>query len=173
MNINEAQKLVEDQVLSKLDNCSIMCDETIEYGFGWVFFYQTDSYIQSKDFRDMTVGHGPVIVDKTTGKLFETGSAHLTEQYVETFVACGDPFAEPTNRLEVSGWKEGANKVATTKYIKEVSGLGLKESKNIVDTALSNEPITFSVSSPAQAKEAVGVICGYNFFCRQLWSNQC
>ena len=173
MDVSAARKLVEQQILSRLDGFSIMDSATAEYDFGWLFYYQTDAYIGSGDFRDMAVGHGPVFVDRTMGRIFETGSAYSKEHYIEAYLACGDPLAEPTAKIRISGWNVGANKVATTMYIKEVSGLGLQEAKNIVDKILSGEAATFTVHTPDKASEAVKVIQGYNFICSQLWSNQC
>jgi ribosomal protein L7/L12 len=118
------------------------------------------------------VGHGSVIVAKKTGVVYETGSAYPTEHYVKAFSACGDPFAELTVNVNVSGWREGANKVSTTKLIKKVSGLGLKEAKNVVDQALTGNPTSFSVSSVEEAKEVVIQIENYGFKCSQLWSTR-
>lgn len=172
LDLAEAQKLIEDLVISKRDNCAIMSERTIEYDFGWAFFYQAIAYIESRDFRDLLVGHGPVIVDKNTGKFFETGCAYPTDYYVNAYRACGDALAELTPFIEMSGFKEGAQKEAAIRYIKQTSKLDLRRSKAIVDKALKNEVSSFSASSLAQAAELVQILDSYNFVCKQLWSNQ-
>jgi ribosomal protein L7/L12 len=121
----------------------------------------------------MMVGQGPVIVDRHTGQLFETGSAYPTEHYVKAYTACGNPLAEPTSYIQMSGWQKGANKVAVTGYIKHTTNFGLKDAKELVDKVLDDNVVSFQVSSPEKATEAVKIIGSYGFKCRQLWSNQC
>jgi ribosomal protein L7/L12 len=173
INFEEAQNLIRDKVLLKLEDCALMEESTQEFDFGWAFFYQSKKYIESRDFKDMYVGQGPVIVDKHSGEFFETGSSKSTEDYLDAFKACGDPNAELTNFVELNGWREGANKVSTTKHIKSIMGIGLKDAKGIVASVLMGKTISFEVPSQDEALNAVRIFDEYGFNCRRLWSNQC
>ena len=90
MNKSEAIALVEDELENSKDksnpiDCIILNDQTIEKEWGWVFFYQSEKYIESKDFRDMLAGNAPIIVDKSSGKLSYTGTAREIEFYINEY----------------------------------------------------------------------------------------
>ena len=90
MNKSEAIALVEAELENSKDkynpiDCIILIDETIEKEWGWVFFYQSKDYVESKDFRDMLAGNAPIIVDKISGKLSYTGTAHEIEFYINEY----------------------------------------------------------------------------------------
>jgi hypothetical protein len=51
---------------------------------GWLFYYQTEEYVRTRDFSKMYVGHGPVLVSSRDGAYVETGSAPpLAERVAE------------------------------------------------------------------------------------------
>ena len=66
---------------------AIMDRETIEKEYGWVFFYQTQEYIKTRDLVDALVGNEPYIVNKYTGELIETGTANPVEDYIAEYEA--------------------------------------------------------------------------------------
>jgi hypothetical protein len=47
--------------------CVIADEGTIEKPYGWVFFYNTKKYLETKQVRYALAGNGPVIVNKHTG----------------------------------------------------------------------------------------------------------
>ena len=100
MNKNDAEKIVERELNLDSLNCSIISESTEEFSKCFAVHYQSKRYIESKKFDDMLVGHGPVLVEKKTGKLYETGSAFSTEHYVEAFEETSDPFAEKSNNIK-------------------------------------------------------------------------
>ncbi len=173
MNQEEAQKLVEINVISKLPNCAVIEKSTTEYEKCFVFYYQSKAFIKSNDFKDMLIGQGPVIVDKGSGKIFETGSAYSTEHYVKAFEACGDPYGEPTNTLTIFDWQQGANAVEAIKLLKHVSGSGLSKAKQLIDSVLAGENIVFQLIDIEQVQSTVEKLTKLGFSTKQLWSNQC
>lgn len=173
MNKEEAEKHVELHVVSKLHDCSVIKKATSEYNKCFVVYYQSNEYIKNHDFNEMLVGKGPVIVDKYSGKIFETGSAYSAEYYVNAFEACGDPYGEPTNSIIISGWKEGVNSVEAIKSIKKVTGIGLKEAKSIVESVLAGESIVIEIRDLEKATSTVKHLNNQGFVSKQLWSNQC
>lgn len=70
---------------------AILEDQTIEAEFGWVFFYQSKSYIESGDLNDALVGNAPILVSRLDGRVHETGTAEPIEVYIENFKRCGNP----------------------------------------------------------------------------------
>jgi Immunity protein 35 len=56
-----------------------------EHDFGWVYFYNAKTYAETGDFGTSLVGNSPVIIDRTDGKLYATGTANSTEHYLNEF----------------------------------------------------------------------------------------
>ncbi|MDJ0610411.1 MAG: YrhB domain-containing protein [Kiloniellales bacterium] len=59
--------------------------ETIERDFGWVFFYQSQEFLDSGDERDQMTDNAPVIVDRRDGSTHPTGVAEPIETYIEAY----------------------------------------------------------------------------------------
>ncbi|WP_422376467.1 YrhB domain-containing protein [Roseibium sp.] len=59
--------------------------------YGWVFAYQSVDYLKSGHFSDMLAGNAPLLVERTSGKLIELGTAYSVETYVENLEKRGDP----------------------------------------------------------------------------------
>lgn len=56
-----------------------------EYDFGWVYFYDGSKHIETGDARDAVTGYAPLIVDRSDGQLYITGTAMPTEYYLNEF----------------------------------------------------------------------------------------
>lgn len=90
MNIKEAQRLVEEDLeqlsreLHSVD-CVVLENKTIEKPWGWVFFYQSRAYVESGDEFEMLVGNAPIIVNRKTGTLMHTGTAHEVGYYLQEY----------------------------------------------------------------------------------------
>src|SRR5712692_1180376 len=59
--------------------------ETIEKPFGWVFFYDSKSFVEFGDDSDPLAGNAPIIVDRRTGSIYETGTSKPIEYYIENY----------------------------------------------------------------------------------------
>ena len=90
MNRQEAQSLVEIE-LSKLKSqdvphdCVVLESKTIERAWGWVFFYQSKEYLNSGKFEHMLAGNAPLLVNRNTGNITHTGTAHNIEHYIKEY----------------------------------------------------------------------------------------
>ncbi len=58
-----------------------------EYRACWVFFYQSARYLRTGNFLDGVAGNAPILVDRVTGQIHETGTARSIEHYVAEFNA--------------------------------------------------------------------------------------
>ncbi len=63
----------------------ILDKETIERDFGWVFFYQSQEFLDSGDERDQLAGNAPIIVDRRDGSTHTTGTAEPVETYIAAY----------------------------------------------------------------------------------------
>ena len=91
MNEVQAQKLVEKELaendlFGQID-CIVLNEETIEKPWGWIFFFQSKSYIETGDFIHMLGGNAPMIVNRYSGELIHTGTAQPIEAYIEEYEA--------------------------------------------------------------------------------------
>lgn len=64
-----------------------------------------------------------------------------------------DSDSEDANRLLVTGWRRGFNKVEATKLLRGACGYDLAEAKAIVDRILESEPVEIAVPPYAEASE--------------------
>jgi len=76
----------------------ILEDLTQEHDFGWVFFYNSKTYLESGDFRDTLAGNVPLIVDRKRGQIHITGTAHDIDFYIKNFKENGDPNKSAKNK---------------------------------------------------------------------------
>ena len=56
-----------------------------EHDFGWLYFYDSATHVESGKISDALVGNAPLIVDKVDGKLYITGTAHPIEYYLQEY----------------------------------------------------------------------------------------
>jgi hypothetical protein len=59
--------------------------EEREYDFGWTFFWNTKKFVETGDHKYGLIGNAPIIVDRTDGKLYVTGTAHPLDHYLAEY----------------------------------------------------------------------------------------
>lgn len=63
----------------------LVVTRTDEHDFGWVYSYDLAEHVETGNFLHALAGNAPAIVDRTTGKLHSSGTAHPIEHYVAEF----------------------------------------------------------------------------------------
>lgn len=63
----------------------ILDDQTLEIDFGWIFFYQSKRFLETRDLGHAIAGNAPVIVDRRDGSVHSTGTAYPVEHYVQEY----------------------------------------------------------------------------------------
>lgn len=56
-----------------------------EEPFGWVFFYQSKSHLETGELSSMLAGNAPFIVDRKTGCVHILGTAHPADFYIKEY----------------------------------------------------------------------------------------
>lgn len=70
----------------------VLCsDRTIDADIGWVFFYESRQYLDSRDERDRLMGNAPILVC-CSGDVHLLGTTMPVEEYIENFRVSGDPY---------------------------------------------------------------------------------
>jgi hypothetical protein len=94
LSLDQAQSLVEAHLSSfsyDRPGLAVLASHTLEKSFGWVFFYQSRAYIESNDPSERLAGNAPLIVNRFTGAVVETGTAEPIETYVARYESSLDP----------------------------------------------------------------------------------
>lgn len=86
----QARRLVEAEVCN--DEIVIVDEATIERPWGWVFSYASKTWLETKDPRYAIAGNAPIIVERQSGKLIDTGTAMPIEHYIANYERCGEPY---------------------------------------------------------------------------------
>jgi hypothetical protein len=90
LTFDEARALVVDAIteLAPPDD-PYRLDEsaTIEKPWGWVFFYNSQRYLDTHDDNHHLLGNAPYIVNKTTGEILVTGTAEDIDFYIAEYEA--------------------------------------------------------------------------------------
>jgi hypothetical protein len=63
----------------------IVDEHTIEKEWGWGFFYNSDRHLKTLDLRYALAGNAPYIVNRHTGDVRVTGTAHPIELYIAEY----------------------------------------------------------------------------------------
>jgi hypothetical protein len=80
---------------------AILDEHTIDRPYGWVFFYQSKRFIETRNPLDGFVGNAPIIINRFTGELRVTGTAHPVDHYIaeyETTLSAAQLTATPERR---------------------------------------------------------------------------
>jgi Immunity protein 35 len=85
--IKIAQCYLEEQQAKIRYDLVLLFDATIEFEFGWVFFYQSKEFVETGDIGEMLGGNSPIIVSKQDGSVFVTGTGYPIEKYIADYKA--------------------------------------------------------------------------------------
>jgi hypothetical protein len=78
----------------------ILHAETLEYDFGWVFFYQAEEFLRTRDPGKALYGNAPIIVERQSGRAVLTGTAYSTAEFVNAYRALG------FDQFSAGGWRK-------------------------------------------------------------------
>jgi hypothetical protein len=87
---SEALELVSKELrqMSPLDDAFVVVDAgTIEKPYGWVFFYNSQKFIETGDNSCRLAGNGPVIVNKHDASVQFFGTANSIETSIGEYEA--------------------------------------------------------------------------------------
>jgi len=87
MDVLRARELVTKFLAEVSDgrskDWSIIDGATRDLGSGWLFFYESNAFLDGGDFRDALAGNAPLVVLKRDGSVHSTGTAYPVEHYLD------------------------------------------------------------------------------------------
>jgi hypothetical protein len=69
------------------DSLVIIESSTIEKDYGWIFFYNSRKYLETKKDRYLLYGGGPIVIEKEDGSIHQLGSAGGAQYQIELYEA--------------------------------------------------------------------------------------
>ena len=97
LTFEKARQLVAEQIcqqpdwLPPADKLIIVDSATIERTWGWIFFYTSKLWVETENIHYALAGNSPVLVERKSGRLIPTGTAHPIEHYISNYERTGDP----------------------------------------------------------------------------------
>lgn len=85
---DKARVVVDAYVQAVTDGTGAIVDEaTLDKPYGWVFFYQSQRFIETRDPHEAFGGNAPLIFNRVKGEYRVTGTAHPVERYLNEYEA--------------------------------------------------------------------------------------
>jgi|CXWL01.1.fsa_nt_gi ribosomal protein L7/L12 len=161
-----------DRVRAELSKSEIEAEVTLveAHDFGWVIYYESSEFLRHGNTSDQLAGNAPMLVEKHNGKIHTLGTARPVSWYVANFVVSGDPHAEPGCVVELESWDKGAAVVSAIQAVRNSSGLGLLESKRVVEGVLNGQKQQVTAVSREAADELVGGLLNFGFRSRRVYT---
>lgn len=85
--IAKARSFIAGLAVDGGNDLVLLEDKLIERSFGWVFFYQSQRFLDTANPLHAILGNAPLIVDRRDGSLHLTGTAQPIEYYIERYEA--------------------------------------------------------------------------------------
>jgi len=88
LTIKRATQIAEEHLKKESTEYDLVLlyEHTMEFESGWVFFYQTKEYAETRDITKMIAENAPIIIDKNDGSLHITGTDSPIEKYIRDYV---------------------------------------------------------------------------------------
>lgn len=67
------------------EKAQIIDEATLTKPYGWVFFYQSKTYLETGEAGEFLVGNAPILVERINGELIVFGTSYPTEYYIEEY----------------------------------------------------------------------------------------
>ncbi len=150
VNKEEATKLVATYLRSlhvdETVTLTVFTDYTETHDFGWVFYYGDVNPLVSLD------GNGPIIVDRNSGVLFETGTACPLSEYLKNFVETGNPNSYLGKVIVLNSVTDDARRIDAVMAIREYAKLSLGETKKCFEDCLDGDNPSIALQSVEDAE---------------------
>jgi len=167
MTKDEAENLVKPMVKGST------ITKTEDFGDLYAVYFVNEEYYKSQNIEDMMVGAGPMMVEKSTGKIFKTGSAQSGADYAKSYNECGSVYGRPSEKILLSKFSNPDNSKSIIIKIKSMLNLKTDESKKIIDALNNNESIEIACKNAKEAETAVKNLQPLGVSAKQLWVKMC
>ena len=86
LTLEQAQRIAEADISWRAEGgARVLSQSTIELPYGWVFFWNSVTFLETGDRRFMLLGNAPLIVNGSDGTTRFTGTARATTHYLREY----------------------------------------------------------------------------------------
>ena len=146
----------------------VLDDETIERPWGWAFFYNSREFVETGDVSSCLAGNAPLIVERGSGRLLETGTARDIDFYLSNYEATHDPHMQPGRVIELSSCGPGADPIRAVRLIAKATSLSIGAAKRGLDEVVRGHSFVVDAGSRATASQLCATLQGAGFDATQL-----
>jgi hypothetical protein len=130
----------------------LLDSKTEEFPEGWVFWYQSARFLETRDVGDSLVGNAPIFVSRVEQSPVHISYHRPTSESIEAFRSCGNANAKPSPAVKLSGLRPGVEVVSAIQLIREHSGLSLGLAKRLVEDCLAGHVVHVETKDVASAR---------------------
>lgn len=153
------QPLIENSTIIKIEDF----DEL------YAVYFVNNQYYKSQKNEDLHIGNGPIFIEKSTKKIFETSSAQSIKEYVKAYQECGSIYGEPSNSILMYGLQSQCNQKQTIIDIKSICEKSMLEAKNIYLSLQSGDSIEVSFCKQCEANSKLEKLKECGVLAKILW----
>ena len=135
----------------------------------YIVYFVNNEYYETKDPLQMLVGAGPLLVNKKTRNVFETGSGQVPSYCIESYHKTGSINSTPSNILLIRSLSSSINKSESILLVKKLCDLNMTCAKEIVEKALAEIETKIEMESEDKTKETENKLNLSGFHAEQLW----
>jgi hypothetical protein len=89
---DKALSVIRAYVAGATDDMGVVLEDgTLDRPYGWVFFYQSRAYVETRDPMQGFAGNAPIIFNRVSGEYRVTGTARPIEDYLREYEAALPP----------------------------------------------------------------------------------
>lgn len=141
----------------------ILESKTQEFPEGWVYFYQSASFLETGDVSERLVGNAPLFVPRNDALPSFVSYHRPLAESMEAFRLSGNADAQPSAQVRLFGWTPGALAASAIQAVRQHSSLGLVTAKEAIDNCLAGNSVVISTLSVTSARELVSSLSKTNF----------
>ena len=137
--------------------------KTQEFTEGWVYFYQSASFLKTGNVSESLVGNAPLFVPRNGAPPSFISYHRPLAESLEAFRLSGNANARVSAQVRLLGWKPGALAVSAIHAVRQHSSLGLSTAKEAIDSCLAGNSVLISTLSVTSAFELVALLSKASF----------
>ena len=84
---SQARARAKQEILTRCAEVDpkIVDENTLDYEWGWAFFYNSREYLETGNISSALAGNGALLVNKYTGDIATTGTGRPLAEYVQEY----------------------------------------------------------------------------------------
>jgi hypothetical protein len=76
----------QEESLRKIEpDDGLVLGKSVEFDEGWLFYFTSRKYLETRDILYRPIGAGPVIVGRENGEVYQGGSGYTEEEWINQF----------------------------------------------------------------------------------------